>query len=131
MSWTKISAPKALANQVTASHIIHGPSIPPQQRLLTYSPAEWEEFVHEWAHYSLKQLYVSVERFSGAGDAGIDVAGFTDFREVGAFGQEAVAGMNRVSARDLGGADDGRDVQPDRDRRIPDRAGRQRPRGGQ
>lgn len=78
MSWTKISAPKALANQVTASHIIHGPSIPPQQRLLTYSPAEWEEFVHEWAHYSLKQLYVSVERFSGAGDAGIDVAGFTD-----------------------------------------------------
>jgi hypothetical protein len=36
----------------------------------------------------------------------LDVARLTDLREVGALGQEPVAGVNRVGARDLGGADD-------------------------
>ncbi len=39
------------------------------------------------------------------------MAGLADFGEVGAFRQEAVAGMNRVGAGDLGGADDRRHVQ--------------------
>ena len=45
----------------------------------------------------------------GADEA--DVARLADFGEVGALRQEAVAGMQRVGAGDLGGADDRRDVQ--------------------
>ncbi|MCL0196150.1 hypothetical protein M2T54_29220, partial [Klebsiella pneumoniae] len=42
----------------------------------TYSPDEWEGFVEEWAYYCLTTKYEHVLRFSGAGDMGIDVAGF-------------------------------------------------------
>ena len=41
----------------------------------------------------------------------LDVARLADFGEVGALGQEPVAGMDRVGAGDLGGADDRRHVQ--------------------
>src|SRR5262249_47399571 len=41
----------------------------------------------------------------------LDVAGLADFGEIRALGQESVAGMDRVGAGDLGGADDGGDVQ--------------------
>ena len=41
----------------------------------------------------------------------LDVARLADFREVGALGQEAVAGMDRVGAGDFGGADDRRHVE--------------------
>ena len=41
----------------------------------------------------------------------LDVAGLADFREVGALGEEAVAGMDRVGAGDLGGADDRRHAE--------------------
>jgi hypothetical protein len=56
----------------------HGPYLPPQQRIILYSPSDWEGFVHEWAHYCLKPLYWKVERFTGSGDRGIDIAGFAD-----------------------------------------------------
>jgi hypothetical protein len=78
MSWKEIVAPRVPASLVTASQVTHGPSIPPQQRLLTYSPDQWEDFVHEWVHYCLKTSYQVVQRFSGAGDMGIDVVGFVD-----------------------------------------------------
>lgn len=81
-NWGDIVAPSGLGSEVTASHVIHGPSIPPQQRLLTYSPDQWEDFVHEWAHYCLKKLYMQVQRFSGAGDMGIDVVGFVDAKRL-------------------------------------------------
>ena len=41
----------------------------------------------------------------------LDVARLADFGEVGALGQEAVAGMDRVGAGDFGGADDRRHVE--------------------
>ncbi len=41
----------------------------------------------------------------------LDVAGLAHFGEVGALGEKAVAGMDRVGAGDLRGADDGRHVQ--------------------
>jgi hypothetical protein len=70
-----LPAPSGFA---TVDQTVHGPLIPPQQRILLYSASEWEEFVLEWAHYCLKKEYIKVLRFSGAGDHGIDIAGFTD-----------------------------------------------------
>ena len=77
-SWKDINKPPSPATAVTAAQVANGPVIPPQQRLLTYSPDEWEGFVEEWAYYCLTTKYKHVQRFSGAGDMGIDVAGFVD-----------------------------------------------------
>jgi hypothetical protein len=63
---------------LTADQALLGPLIPAHQRILLYSSNEWEGFIHEWAHYGLKTLYTQVQRMTGAGDRGIDVAGFTD-----------------------------------------------------
>jgi hypothetical protein len=76
--WNDLKKPSSPAVAVTAAQVVAGPVIPAQQRLLTYSPDEWEGFVEEWAYYCLKAQYKQVQRFSGAGDMGIDVAGFVD-----------------------------------------------------
>lgn len=71
-------APPPAPAPATAELVLRGPAIPPQQRILLYGPEEWESFIHEWAHYCLKKDYLRVQRFTGAGDHGIDIAGFTD-----------------------------------------------------
>lgn len=76
--WEDIKAPPSPTTVVTTAQVTHGPLIPPQQQLLIYSPDQWEGFVQEWLHYCLKKAYKQVQRFSGAGDMGIDVAGFVD-----------------------------------------------------
>lgn len=76
--WNDIKKPAIPATSFTAAQIATGPVMPPQQRLLTYSPDEWEDFVQEWAHYCLQNIYKQVQRFAGAGDKGIDVVGFAD-----------------------------------------------------
>lgn len=76
--WKDIQKPSGPATPITVAQVVGGPAIPPQQRILTYSPDQWEEFVQEWAHYCLKRAYKQVQRFSGAGDMGIDIAGFSD-----------------------------------------------------
>lgn len=73
-----IPPPAAATETLTADQALHGHHIPPQQQLLLYSADQWEGFVQEWAHYCLKAIYSQVQRFSGAGDRGIDIAGFTD-----------------------------------------------------
>lgn len=78
MNWTDLAISSAPTAAISASQIVHGPSVPPQQRLLAYSPDQWEDFVQEWGHYCLKNAYIKVERYSGAGDMGIDVVGFVD-----------------------------------------------------
>jgi len=80
--FTDIVPPAAASNAVTTDQVIHGPLIPPQQRILLYSPGEWEGFAEEWAHFCLKKHYVQVQRFSGAGDRGIDIAGFADAQKL-------------------------------------------------
>ena len=70
--------PMALEGPLSADQALQGMRFPPQQQILLYSPGEWENFVHEWAHYTLKGSYVQVQRLTGAGDRGIDVAGFID-----------------------------------------------------
>ncbi len=69
--------PDPTATRGTSATVQFGIWRPPQQQLLLYAPGEWEEFVREWVH-SLKQTYSKVLRVGGAGDLGIDVAGFTD-----------------------------------------------------
>jgi hypothetical protein len=76
--WEEIKEPPKPTTAVTAALVTHGPMIPPQQQLLIYSPDQWEGFVQEWLHYCLKKTYKLVQRFTGAGDMGIDVAGFVD-----------------------------------------------------
>jgi hypothetical protein len=76
--WKDINEPGNRTSVVTAAQVATGPVIPPQQRLLTYSPDQWEGFVEEWAYYCLKKTYKHVQRFSGAGDMGLDIAGFVD-----------------------------------------------------
>lgn len=77
--WKDIKEPNALLTAaVTSTQVQNGPVIPPQQRLLSYSPEEWESFVEEWLYYCLGKNYQKVQRSSGAGDMGIDVAGFVD-----------------------------------------------------
>lgn len=73
-----IPAPAAANGALTADQALHGHHIPPQQQLLLYSDKQWEGFVQEWAHYCLKAVYLQVQRFGGAGDRGIDIAGYTD-----------------------------------------------------
>jgi hypothetical protein len=76
--WEEIEEPSMPTTAVTAAQATHGPLILPQQQLLIYSPEQWEGFVQEWLHYCLKKSYKQVQRFTGAGDLGIDVAGFLD-----------------------------------------------------
>lgn len=68
-------APPAIVPSSNA--LLHGPAILPHQRILLYSPEEWEGFIHEWVYYCLKG-YQYVERYTGAGDRGLDVLGFLD-----------------------------------------------------
>lgn len=79
--WTDIATPTPLPS-VTVATVVHGPIIPPQQQLLLYSPDQWEDFVQEWAHYCLKKQYSHVQRFTGSGDRGIDIAGLTDAKKL-------------------------------------------------
>jgi hypothetical protein len=52
-----IPAPSAPATALTTERAVHGPLIPPQQRILLNSASEWEGFVHEWSHFCLKEKY--------------------------------------------------------------------------
>jgi hypothetical protein len=75
-------APAAPASTLSADQAIAGPYIPPQQQIMLYSPDQWEGFIHEWVHFCLKKQYQDVQRFSGPGDLGIDVAGFADGKKL-------------------------------------------------
>lgn len=66
-------------------HIQSGIPIPKPTRVKFFSPEEWESFTEEWAS-SLKDSYAHTRRFGGAGDMGIDIAGFcTDQRFEGSW----------------------------------------------
>jgi hypothetical protein len=60
---------------VPADFVALGPPVPALIRLRIMSPAEWEDFVLEWAH-SLKAKYQDVEKCGGAGDMGRDVVAY-------------------------------------------------------
>jgi hypothetical protein len=52
-----------------------GPRLAPRKVIQTYDDDEWEVFIEEWAT-GLLPKYLRVQRFGGAGDRGVDVAGF-------------------------------------------------------
>lgn len=59
----------------SATEFENGPKLDPIQIVATYDADQWEEFTDEWV-YSLEGKYVDTMRATGAGDKGIDVAGF-------------------------------------------------------
>lgn len=59
----------------SATNVSVGLPIPKIKRVQLFSPAEWEEFIAEWAN-SLKEDYRRVAKLSGSGDMGLDVVGF-------------------------------------------------------
>lgn len=59
----------------SAPEVISGISVPAVRRISIFSPEEWEEFTEEWA-YSLRDKFIKVQRYGGAGDMGCDVVGF-------------------------------------------------------
>lgn len=74
----EISAPRASPTLPSVAQFNCGPPVEPISRLLIYSPDEWESFIEEWVAAVLKTKFKTVARFTGAGDKGIDIAGFTD-----------------------------------------------------
>ncbi|WP_244735416.1 ABC-three component system protein [Rhizobium laguerreae] len=65
------------ARILLAQEFENGPKIDPLKIIQIYDAGEWETFIDEWVH-SLTSTYVSVMRPTGAGDKGIDIAGFCD-----------------------------------------------------
>ncbi|NCG49725.1 ABC-three component system protein [Serratia fonticola] len=59
----------------SSSHIQTGLPTPKTVRVQSFSPDEWEEFTEEWASH-LKKKYLTVRRFGGSGDLGVDISGF-------------------------------------------------------
>lgn len=65
----------------TAATVVAGKPVLPHVHVLSYSEDDWELFIYEWVHFQ-KTAYTKVERYSGAGDMGIDVAGQVDDKGV-------------------------------------------------
>lgn len=59
----------------TPAQVGSGVNFPIAKLIELLEPGQWEEFTEEWAH-SLKQ-YTEVERWSGPGDMGRDIIGFS------------------------------------------------------
>jgi hypothetical protein len=72
----KAVIPKVFSGAPSSAHVHSGIPVPKAIRVKNFSPDEWEQFIEEWAS-SLEGLpYVKVRRFGGAGDCGVDIAGF-------------------------------------------------------
>lgn len=68
---------RAPDNGNAATTYFSGPPVKPEERVYFYPPAEWEQFIYEWAT-ALKPAgpYIEVKQLGGAGDRGVDIAGF-------------------------------------------------------
>lgn len=69
------------ARILLANEFENGPKIDPLKIIQIYDASDWEAFIDEWVH-SLKSAYVNVMRPTGAGDKGIDIAGFCDAEQL-------------------------------------------------
>lgn len=64
---------------LTVDRLQRGPRMRPNAILASYDDEEWETFIEEWAA-ARESDYVSVRRFGGSGDRGVDIAGFNSDR---------------------------------------------------
>ena len=71
----KAIKPKAPSGAPSSAHVHSGIPVPKAIRVKNFSSDQWEAFIEEWAS-SLGNSYVKVRRFGGAGDCGVDIAGF-------------------------------------------------------
>ncbi|NUH66543.1 hypothetical protein HTT03_14765 [Sulfitobacter sp. S0837] len=70
--------PKAAKSIASAAQVSSGVPIPPQSLLPILSAADWEQFTHEWLwFYKNNGTYHDVNKYSGAGDLGLDLVAFT------------------------------------------------------
>lgn len=62
----------------TAAQMSAGIPVPPVSLLQVMSPDDWEVFTQEWlTFHKNKGKYLSIRRYSGSGDLGLDVVAFT------------------------------------------------------
>ena len=70
--------PKETSVVPSASQMLSGIPFPAVRLLQIMSSNDWEEFTEEWLSlYKENGKYQAIKRFSGPGDRGIDVIGFT------------------------------------------------------
>lgn len=70
--------PRTAASIPTAAQLSGGVPVPPVSLIQVLSPDDWEVFTEEWLTYHKQtSMYVSVRRYSGPGDLGLDVVAFT------------------------------------------------------
>lgn len=70
--------PKSTAAVLTAAQVFGGISVPPVRLLQVMSPDDWEAFTEEWLSFHKNNgSYVSIRRYSGSGDLGLDVVAFS------------------------------------------------------
>jgi len=53
--------------------VFSGAPIPPIERVGTFSPNQFEDFINEWATACLKSRYIWVRKIGGANDKGRDI----------------------------------------------------------
>ena len=75
----ELEAPKS-GRILTNAEMLTGKRIPASQAIKTFSPGEFEDFIHEWAYGHLKEKgrYLSVQKIGGSGDKGRDVIAYAD-----------------------------------------------------
>src|SRR5262245_61366379 len=69
----------SLIPTLSVARAASGPPILPIKRVRIMTDKEFEKLIEAWAD-GLNGRYVSVAHFGGAGDKGVDVAGFSDDR---------------------------------------------------
>ena len=70
--------PVAAASTPMAAQVSAGIPIPPVRVLQVMSADEWEAFTEEWLfHHKAQGTYKAIKRYSGPGDLGLDVVGFS------------------------------------------------------
>ena len=72
----KVIEPTRPATTPSSDHVQTGLPITKPTRVRIFGPDEWEVFVEEWATTLVNRPYTKVRRFGGAGDLGVDIAGF-------------------------------------------------------
>ncbi len=73
----KLQPPGASSDKLAAIDVLSNRPIPAIRQIELFSFAEWEELIEEWATtVGPNYGYVSVERWAGSGDMGVDVVAY-------------------------------------------------------